>query len=481
MKMKIYTGIILTILLAGLLGTTACSGTTSGLTQQQVAVTSGNLTLSVSGNGKIATSREARLTFGSAGKVSKIVVKEGDKVKTGDVLAKLDTHSLDLALKQAQMSLTQAEGTLMQAQLAQRNAENTLENLKNSGNSTKLALLNAQIARDTAQINLNAGITAVDYTAVAASLNEAKTWYEYVQRMSQQTTGNVDTWILAFDRAKEQLATAQAAYDNALAGYDTNQVNLKKEQLAAAELSVVLAQKNIDDLGKNVALQEMQVASTAQTVKQAQQAVDLANQALVDAQKQLDEATIVAPFDGVIASVLAKEGDNVASPSLSPTPIINIVNPDFLELVIEVDEIDIPSVKLAQEAAVKVDALPDNVFKGKVTAVYPVPVEVGGIVLYEVKISLDVPDGSGIMVGMSASADIVSAKHENVLIVPSRAVTKNSRGQSVVKVKSDIQIQERVVVVGLDDGIKAEIVSGLKEGETVVVEVKASSSGSGLF
>jgi macrolide-specific efflux system membrane fusion protein len=113
--------------------------------------------------------------------------------------------------------------------------------------------------------------------------------------------------------------------------------------------------------------------------------------------------------------------------------------------------------------------------------VYPVPVEVGGIVLYEVKISLDVPDGSGIMVGMSASADIVSAKHENVLIVPSRAVTKNSRGQSVVKVKSDIQIQERVVVVGLDDGIKAEIVSGLKEGETVVVEVKASSSGSGLF
>jgi RND family efflux transporter MFP subunit len=379
------------------------------------------------------------------------------------------------------MSLTQAEGTLMQAQLAQRNAENTLENLKNSGNSTKLALLNAQIARDTAQINLDAGITAVNYTAVAASLNEAKTWYDYVQRMSQQTTGNVDTWILAFDRAKEQLAAAQAAYDNALAGYDTNQVNLKKEQLAAAELSVVLAQKNIDDLGKNVALQELQVASSAQTVKQAQQAVDLANQALADAQKQLDEATIIAPFDGVIAAVLVKEGDNIPSPSMVTTTVIQMVNSNFLELVIEVDEIDIPSVKLAQEAAVKVDALPDNVFKGKVTAVYPVPVEVGGIVLYEVKISLDVPDGSGIMVGMSASADIVSAKHENVLIVPSRAVTKNSRGQSVVKVKSDIQIQERVVVVGLDDGIKAEIVSGLKEGETVVVEVKASSSGSGLF
>jgi HlyD family secretion protein len=485
MRMKLCTVIILVILLAGLLAAAACSGlsgSNSGVTQEQVVVTRGDLALSVSGNGKIETSREARLTFGSAGKVSKISVKEGDVVKAGDVLARLDTSSLDLNLKQAQMSLTQTEGTLMQAQLGQSTAANTLENLKNSGNSLKLALINAQIARDTAQISLNAGITAVNYTVIEANLNEAKTWYDYVQRMQGQNTGNVDSWLLALDRAKEQLDVAQAAFDNALAGYDTNQVNLKKKQLEAAELSVVLAQKNIDDLGKNIALQDMQVATSAQAVKQAQQAVDLARQALVDAQKQLDGAAIAAPFDGVIAAVMAREGDNIASPSLAPTPIIQMVNSNFLELAIEVDEVDIPSVKLAQVADVKVDALPGNVFKGKVTAVYPVPVEQGGIVLYEVKIGLDVPDGSGIRVGMSASADIVSAKHENVLIVPSRAVTKKSQGQSVVKVKAGDKIQERVVVVGLDDGIKAEIVSGLTEGETIIVEVKTkSSSGASLF
>jgi HlyD family secretion protein len=481
MKKKLFKGIILTILLVGLLGTAACSGlggNSGGVTQQQVAVMRSDLTVSVSGDGKVATSREARLTFGSGGKVNKIAVKEGDKVKAGDVLAKLDTSSLDLALKQAQMAETQAQGTLIQAQFAQRTAENNLDNLRNSGNSLKLSLLNAQIARDTAQYNLDTGITAVDFTKIDAQLNKAKAWYDYIVLMQSQGTGNVDTWALALDTAKESLDTAQAAYDNALAGDDSNQVSLRRKQLEAAELSVTLAQKNIDDLGKNVTLQELQVASSNQTTGQAQQAVDLARQSTADAQKQLDEATITAPFDGVIAAVLAKEGDTIASPTLAPTTVIQMVNPNFLELVIEVDEIDIPSVKMAQEADVKVDALPGVVFKGRVTALYPVPAEQGGIVLYQVKIGLDMPESSGVMVGMSASADIVAARHTNVLTVPSRAVTKNSAGQSVVKVQAGKTTQEKVVTVGLDDGLKAEIVSGLNEGETVIVETKTKSSSS---
>jgi multidrug efflux pump subunit AcrA (membrane-fusion protein) len=109
-------------------------------------------------------------------------------------------------------------------------------------------------------------------------------------------------------------------------------------------------------------------------------------------------------------------------------------------------------------------------------------VEEGGIVLYQVKISLDVPESSGIKIGMSASADIVSARHTGVLTVPSRAVTKNSQGQTVVQVVANGKTQERAVVTGLDDGITTEIVSGLSEGEKVIVEVKTKApTGGGLF
>ena len=479
MKKKLMLGFILSVMLLSLLGATACNslgGSQDTVNQQLVTVTRGDLTMSVSGKGKIETSREARLTFGSAGKVEKMLVKEGDRVKTGDVLAKLDTSPLELALNQSQMAVTQAELALTQAQLAQQTAEYNLENTRNSEDTLKLSLLNAQIALDTARNNLAAGITAIDFNTILAELNKAKAWYDYVKRMPQAGIGDSDSWSLALDRATERLDIAQANYDNTLAGYDSRQVNLKKKQVEAAGMSVALAQKNIDELGKSIALQELQVASTEQAARQAQQAVDLARASLADSRRQLGETTIYAPFDGVVSMVLAKEGDIIPSPSMAPQTIIKMIDPDSLELVIEVDEIDIPQVKMAQEVIVNVDALPKAVFTGRVTAIYPVPSEVGGVVLYTVRINLDIQGESEIKVGMSASANIVAEKHENVLVVPSRAIGKNEQGQAIVKVKANEQIQERAVAVGLDDGLKAEIISGLNEGETVVVEVRVKST-----
>ncbi len=484
MKRKLISVFILAAIVLSLLGVTACnSGSGDGsVSRQEVEVTRGDLSLSVAGNGKIETSREARLTFGSAGKLDKIMVVEGDTVKKGDVLASLDTSTLELAVDQAEMSLTQAEVALTQAELARYTAEYNLDNTRNSGDSLQLALLNAQIALDTAQSNLAAGITAVDFSTLLAELNKARAYYDYVELMAEQNAGDSDTWSLALDRAKESLDTAQANYDNALAGYDSRQVNLKKKQVEAAEASVAIARKNIDDLDKNIALLEMQLASAEHTVVQAEQAVELARRSLDDSRRQLEEAAIVAPFDGVVAMVMAEEGDIIPSPSMVPTTILQMINSEYLELVIEIDEIDIPLLELGQEAAVNVDAMPDKEFIGHITAIYPVPTEVGGVVLYQVKIDLDTERESGIKVGMSASADIMVEKRENVLMVPGRAISRNDQGQTIVKVMEGDKEQERVVVVGLDDGLRTEIVSGVIEGETVVVEVKVrSTSGMSFF
>ncbi len=484
MRKKLLFGVILGVVVLSLLGVTACDsmGGQSGVSQQEVTVERGDLTMGVTGNGKIETSREARLTFGSAGKVDSILVEEGDRVTTGDMLATLDTSTLELAVSQAQMSLTQAEVALTQAQLAEETAKYNLDNTRNSDDSLDLALLNAQIALDTARATLNAGISAVDFQAIAAELNKAQTWYNSVKIMAQDTSRTNVDWSLTLLDAEENLEVAQTNYDNALAGYDSQQVTLLKKRVDAAELSVALAEKNIDDLDKTIALQELQLVSAEHSVTQAEQAVELAQKNLNDTQRQLGEATIVAPFDGVVALVLAEEGDIIPSPSMAPTTIVQLINPDYLELVIEVDEIDIPLLVLGQEAVVGVDALPDDKFEGKVTAVYPVPMEVGGVVLYKVKISLINAEGSGIKVGMSASADIVAEKHENVLVVPSRAVTRNDDGKTILKVLEGNQYVEREVTVGLDDGLRAEIVSGVNEGDTVVVEVKTKSmSGMSFF
>jgi HlyD family secretion protein len=488
MKKKLVLGFILTITLLALLGTTACDalgGGESEFSQQLVEVTRGDLTIGVTGNGKIETSREARLTFGSAGKVAKILVEEGDKVSGGDVLARLDTSALELALAQSQMTLTQAEVTLAQAQLAKQTAEYNLKNIQDTEDALKLALFNAEVSLDIAQYDLDKAREEdiwPDIRDAEGELDRARAFLEYARDGLSKATENFDNWLMLVERAEERLKDAQTQYNNIIAGSDTEEVAIKKKQVEAAEMAVAQAQKNIDELAEDITIQELQIESASQSVKQAQQSVELARLSVNEAQRQLDEATIIAPFEGLVATIPAKEGDIIPSPSMAPTTIIHLINPDYMELVIEVDEIDIPLVELDLEADISVDALPDTVFKGVVNAVYPVPKEEAGVVLYNVRIGLDAPENAGIKVGMSASADIVTDKRSQVLLVPSRAIGKNDQGEAIVKVMSDELIQERVVVVGLDDGYQTEIRSGLREGETVVVEVRVrSTSGMSMF
>ena len=477
MRKKVVLGLILTIAILALLLTTACIGGKEGeVSQQLVKVTRGDLALSVTGSGKIETSREARPTFGSAGKLDRILVQEGDEVRKGDVLAKLDTSALELALSQAKVALVQAKVALTKSQLAKQIAEYNLKNTQGMEDSLKIAVLNAEINLDQARRNLDRGVEATDYLAAVAQLKKAETWYKFVVEDWPRDSAITDDWHMALERAEKQLEVAQASYDNILSGYDSREIALKKRQVEAAEMALAQAQKDLDDLAEDIAMQRLQIESAQQDIMQAEQSVELSQRSLDDAQRQLDEATIFATFDGIVAQVLAKEGDNLPSPSMAPQAILLLIDPSQMELVVEVDEIDIPLVRLGQEAVISVDALPGAEFEGRITAVYPVPKEEGGVVLYEVRLSLDVPPDSLIKVGMSASADVLMDKRSNVLIVPGRAIYQNSQGETIVKVMSDNQVQERPVVIGLDDGLRVEIVSGLNDGETVVIESKVRSA-----
>jgi HlyD family secretion protein len=500
MKKKVISGLILVIILLALLGTTACDSLGGGdgeVSQQPVEVTRGDMIVSVTGSGTIETSREAKLTFSSAGRVDKILVEEGDMVSEGDVLSRLDTSALELTHAQAQVSLTQAEVALTQAQLAQKEAEYNLKNTRDTEGVLKLALLSAQINRDTAQYNLEQTqdlYTWSDIKIAQADVDESERYleycleklYKYLPEIKEgvypkfeedfSETEGYKVWQDRVVHAQARLSAAEDRLEAMQSGRDTEETAIKRKQVEAAEMSLAQAQKDLDELAEDIAIQEMLVAAAKQSVAQSQQSVELAQLSLDETQRQLDEATITATFDGIVAQVLAKEGEVIPSPSYSPKTIIHLINPNYLELVIEVDEIDIPMVELGREAIITVDALPDSEFKGEVTAVCPVPKEEGGVVLYDVKVGLDAPENSRIRVGMSASADIIIEEHSDILLVPSRAIDKNEQGQTIVKVMSNGEVQERPVVVGLDDGLRTEILSGLSEGETVVVEVRARST-----
>jgi multidrug efflux pump subunit AcrA (membrane-fusion protein) len=148
--------------------------------------------------------------------------------------------------------------------------------------------------------------------------------------------------------------------------------------------------------------------------------------------------------------------------------IVQLVNPTLLELVVNVDEIDIPKVTTGQKVQISVDALPNQEFTGEVSAIYPVPSKVTGLVLYNVKVEFSVTENSRLQIGMRATADITVDEAINVIKVPSKSVKEDDQGGYFVDVLVERKVEKRPVTIGISNDTETEIITGLDEGEPVL-------------
>ena len=491
-KVRIIAAFLLLLILTAV---TACNPLADDEeeAEQYVEVEKGDLFVTVSGSGNIETSEDANLSFGAGGRIDRIYIEEGDRVTKGDILAELDTDSLELARDQAQYALTQAEVALIQAELSQKTAEYELDNILDQKDALELALFNAQIDIDQAKYNLEQVqdlYTWSDIKIAQADVDEAERYleesleqlYKYLPEIEgvypkiEDDFPKLEGYKVWQDRvvhAQARLNSAKDQLEAMQSNRDTEETAIKRKRLEAAELAEAQARKNLDEMNEDIAIKELEIEAEKATVEQNKQSVALARQSLEQAEKDLKEAVIIAPFDGIVASVTAEEGDTIPSPSVTPRQIISLIDPTSMELVVEVDEIDIPDVEEGQEVIITLDALSDEEFAGVVGIIYPLAIEIGGVIVYKVKIELNVPEDSGVMIGMSAEADIVLASRTDVLLVPDRAISEDSEGNSVVSVViEDDELEERPVVVGISDGFDTEIISGLKVGETILARSK---------
>ncbi len=416
---------------------------------ERVNVVSGNLTVTVSGSGNIEVSKEAKLTFGVAGRVDKIYVAEHDKVIKGQVIARLETDTLELAVSQAKTALAQAQTAQSQAAVAKTQAETavavaqfTLDKIKEVNDiEDKITRLQ----------------TEIDVANAMSGFGSDVNWDVVKQLQAELAQKKQELGILLGEPEFVGLVT----YDILSQKYGrwvVDDVRIKELQLKSAQQAVTQSQKALDGT---------------------QNAVELAQKSLSVAEKQLDSATITAPFDGVVADVPVKEKDFIPSPTLT---IIQIIDPSTMRLKIDVDEIDIPSVKPGQKATIELDALPDLLLEGKVTSISLLSSPKTGVVVYDAQIDFATSEDVGLRDGMSATADIIVAERHNVLLVPERALNRNNPGNPTVKVMVNGTIEERAVVVGVSDGSQTEIVDGLKEGDAVVERpIATETSSTGLF
>lgn len=272
-----------------------------------------------------------------------------------------------------------------------------------------------------------------------AELNLEQTIYPYY---SYTHAADVPGTWLALEEAEDNLEEAQRL--------------LEEDRIEEAQLLLEQVGQSLDKAKEK---SESRILSLPLSVKMLELQLD-------QAEAELDKAVITASFDGVVADIYIKEGQQLSAMTYT-SPAICLIDPSEIKLGGVVDEMDVSKVKLGQEATITLDALPDKEVKGRVTFISPASTAQAGVVFYKTTITLENPDEE-LKDGMSATAEIVIEEHDGVLLIPNRAV-QGSLEKPWVEVVTEGQVEERQVSIGLSDGRYTEILSGLEEGEEVVL------------
>jgi len=501
------------ILAVGLSGyyvyTRMAAARASADTLQTAEVTRGTLVVSVSAAGTLASPQTATVTWQTSGTVGQVNVTVGQVVEAGAVLMELDPDRATPAMLQAQADLLTAQAELdtllagptaqqladarlavIQAQQAITTAQRNLNSVLNPVSASLLDQVeDARVALETAQANLQLLNASPD---IAALQNQTfiTNWYlnrlNQIKAESQGYESNPDirdkieraqidyqaqldklyTLQLQIDTTRNSKANevrnAQSAYDQAVAnlaaaqqGPDNARVRLYQAQLEVAQANLKQAEANLAEL--EAGPDPVSVAA--------------ARAKLAKAQAVVDAARLTAPFRGTVVAVLSQPGDSVTANQAA----VELADLSRFELEVNVAEIDINSIVVGQTAELTVDAAPDQTFQGQVTAVAYVGTAQQGVVNFPVTIVITDPDPA-LKPGMTAGVAIVTERHENVLLVPNRAL-RTSAGQRAVTVLYEGQPIAVPVTVGLSNDTFSEILAGsLREGDAVVINTTTTAT-----
>jgi multidrug efflux pump subunit AcrA (membrane-fusion protein) len=285
-------------------------------------------------------------------------------------------------------------------------------------------------------------------------------------REIEKAEADVTQWEATVDLNKKDLARQDELFRQSVTSREER--DRAQERMAVAEAKLHASRKGL----------ELARTGYEEDLKQATADVERAKAALAVNEVQLTYATIAAPIAGVIGQVTTQEGETVSAGLSAPT-FVTIIDLGRLQVDTFVDEVDIGKVKTGQRATFTVDSFPSREFAGKVTAIYPKAVIQENVVNYDVVVEITDPYDGLLRPEMTASVTIALDARENVLAVPAKTV-KRERGKSVVYILSGGQPESREVKVGWKDSQWIEIVSGVEEGQVVLLEPPAAPKTSEL-
>jgi HlyD family secretion protein len=438
----------------------AATNTTKSEQLQTAAVRQGNIELSTSGTATLNPRTDASFGFRASGQVIQLKVKIGDRVKAGDKLASLDDAA-------AQLQLTQAKRALQEL-TSYAAIQTQMENVANAKTTLRSA-------RDLLAYYLSPDVVYYEELVAQAqqALQVAQT--EETKSPSQDNAKKVQDAKTALEMAQSGLMYAQAKYDSYLSDKFTFKNKVGRvtvisfepptvDQIASARAAYAVATQNLaDEQAYLTALMTGTVPPNATGAKVT--SFEQAQQTVTAAEDSLNGYHLVAPIDGTITALTFGLGDSVSSGSSASVTISDLDQPFVVDFYL--DETEWKSVQVGYSANITFDILSDTTFPGKVISIDPILTTQGGALYIHGQIQLDPISNIPLPMGTSGSATVIAGQAKNVVLVPIAALHMYAPGQYAVFVMTNGKPTLRMLTIGLQDLVNAEVKTGLRVGEMV--------------
>ena len=460
-----------------------------------------DVTNTLSGTGTLNPANTYTVKSLVEGKVLTGTIEEGDIVEESNVLYTIDSSDASTNFEKAEIAMQQAQRSydkVVDRQYVRAEVAGVVSSLKVTKGDEVTSGQEVAVIRDSSKMLLTLEFPAADAANFSVGQSAAVTLDGTFEQLDGTVTsvsgtdalsaGNLLTRTVTITvKNAGGLTTAQAATAsiNGVSSIGSATFAYQAERTLTAQASGTVTSINVQE-GSEVAKDDIILGLSGddltESIQSASESLRSAEISMQNLQDAMNNYTITAPISGTIIEKDAKVGDAVKAGDT----LCIVYDLSYLEMSINVDELQISSISVGQKVQITADAVPDKTYVGTVTRVSMKGTSNGGTTTYPVTIRID--DTDGLRPGMNANAEIVVAEANNALVVPNAAVMRGSYvlvtqdSPSAANADTTMEAPEGFVYVpvktGVSDDDYTQIVSGIQEGDTIGYDPSSVSSDS---
>ncbi|QKQ72188.1 efflux RND transporter periplasmic adaptor subunit [Nostoc sp. TCL240-02] len=429
-------------------------GNKEDITQLTVPVAAKNVTLRITASGKVVPVQSVNISPKNPGVLSQLYVQQGDRIQQGQILARMDSASIEAQRSQYRANLAQSQAQLAEAVAGSRPQEIAQAKARLAQAQAQLAQARAgnrpqEIAQSQSQVD--AAQAKVNYT------KEQVKRYQYLYKEGAEKKQLLDQAISEDKSARASLEEAKKRFSLVQSGTRTEEIDQRQAAVNEARAALLL----------------LEDGTRSEEIVQRQAAVASAEAQLKGVQVQLEDTIIRAPLSGIVTQKYAEPGAFVtpttsASTSASATSSSIVAVARGLEILAQVPEADIGRIKQGQQVEIVADAYPDRVFKGHVRLIAPEAVVEQGVTSFQVRVALDTGTDK-LRSGLNVDLTFLGDRVNNALVLPTVSIVTEKGQTGVLVPDANNKPQFREITVGAQIQDQTQILGGVKEGDRVFV------------